>query len=185
MANKIDPAAAIAKLAVSPDDEAAWRDLYLVAWPYVLTVMYRLLRGARELAEDASQEVFRRLARTSPFGELLDPDDFRAYLWTLCRNVSRNYMRKLGLRKISLAHLRENLPKSSVDDPHYEMEAKELLDLLASRLEHGDREILRLLFEGYSLRDIVESTGLTYANTAVRIHRMRKGLNEFLQEKPE
>ena len=81
-------------LAAERRDETAWKDLYTVLWPFVLTTVFRRLRGLREVATDASQEVFLRIVHYCDFRGLQNPQVFRAYVRSMCINVSRTFLKQ-------------------------------------------------------------------------------------------
>ncbi len=186
-AEKIPLAAALARLAQSRADEEAWTSLYLAAWPLVMAINYRLLHGAREAAKDASQEVFLRLIRYGPMGELQEPEAFRSYLRMICRNVSRSYLRRLQQRgETELAEalsLQPALAEAEIQSPAAEAETQELLDRLLGVLAPQDQKLVKLLALGYTLPEIAKITHLSYSNVAVRLHRLRKKLRDYLADK--
>jgi len=166
----------LARLANFRDDVEAWKILYLKMWPFVMGLNYRFLGGARELAEDASQEVFLRLLQYAHFESLQDPNNFRSYVRTMCLNVSKDQMRQSLKRKESqLIGDEVNPPRVSLPRFH-DVEIRETYEQLLSRLSRGDRELIELAALGYTLDEIARATGLTYGNVAVRIHRLRKKL---------
>src|SRR6266481_1527611 len=77
-------------------DDEAWQMLVRHLWPLVVAINYRILRGQRDLAEDASQEVFLRIFRYVRFDDFVSkPEDFQSYVRAICRNVSRSYLSQL------------------------------------------------------------------------------------------
>ena len=171
----------LAVLAKAADKVEAWRQLYELMWPFVFALNYRLLRGARALAEDASQEVFLRLVRYCNFSKLQTPEPFRAYLAAMCVNVSRNYVKQI---------MKETQPSESGGTKHTEQfewspeqhfQAQELLRRISEPLNNVDRELVSLLVQGYKIPEIVDSVGLTYENAVVRVHRLRAKLRKLLK----
>ncbi|MBI4480962.1 MAG: sigma-70 family RNA polymerase sigma factor [Acidobacteria bacterium] len=176
-----DIAESLQRLASSRADQQAWELLYKHLWPFVVSLAYRALRGQRDLAEDASQEVFYRLLRYCQFEKLQDPNAFRAYLATICRNVVRDY----------IAHLlgKEGLdPKTPIKEANspgnaaeQNAQASELLDNLYQNIDNKSLDLLKLLMHGYSIAEISEQLGISYSNAAVRIHRLRLALRNQLK----
>jgi len=59
------------------------------------------------------------------------------------------------------------------------LQANEILELL----KEPDRLLLRMVVEGYDLNEISEKLGLSYGNAAVRLHRIRNHLRNYLEAK--
>lgn len=171
---------ALACLARRRTDEDAWRIVYNKMWPLVMATMYRHLRGARDLAEDASQDVFLRLLRYIDFGDVRDPATFKRYVRAVCLNVALDYLKRLGARmSVSLddnlatkPELEGKVPRS----PEEQVDATIRLEALMSGLGDFQQRLLRLVSDGYSLGEIAAATGLSYSNVAVRLHRLRREL---------
>jgi RNA polymerase sigma factor (sigma-70 family) len=172
-------------LASSRGDEEAWRALFLQLWPYVMALNFRFLRGHIDLAEDASQDAMIRLARFCPFEKLIAEETFRAYVRTVCRNVSRSYMRRLatrqevGLEELDL-HRSQAVP--SDEAPDGELLARELLGSSFAKLDADDRQLFTLLVSGSPAGEITEVTGLARGSIYVRVHRLRQKLRKLLRE---
>lgn len=186
--NREDRTAALLKiLRESPGEETAWKELYVSWWPYVLAQVARELRGQRWLAEEAAQEVFLRLVRYCPFDDLGgDPAAFRAYLRTVCRNTARTCLRRIWNRpEIALPVGGEELIESSEDLPGSEQEARDLFEKALEDLSPDDRTLIRMLIDGESLPEIAGRLGVSYSAAAVRVHRLRRRIRQWLmrQEK--
>jgi len=171
----------LARLSSLPTDEAAWTDLYLRLWPFVLGRVARHVHGSSTAAEDLAQEVFLRLAHYKPFDRLTNPDELRAYLTVMCRNVASNYIRRL-LRNPATDSLEgplsEVLPAPATSDNASAEE--DLWRTLSEGLSPRDRELLSLLVAGFDTREIAEASGATYGTTAVRMWRLRQRLRRRL-----
>jgi RNA polymerase sigma-70 factor (ECF subfamily) len=177
--------AIVARLASAPADEEGWRALYRQIWPFVFAVTYRRLRGARALAEDASQEVFIRLARTQPFDRLREAEAFRRYVWRVADNVARTYARRQASHQAAEVSTADPDASASQGVMHPtdvmgNLEAEALLHQLMKHLGEGDRDLLRLVLEGRSLSDIAGTMGLSYGAAAVRLHRLRERVRKSL-----
>src|SRR5712691_11602207 len=59
------------------------------------------------------------------------------------------------------------------------LQANEILELL----KEPDRLLLRMVVEGYDLNEISEKLGLSYGDAAVRLHRIRNHLRNYLEAK--
>ena len=176
----------LARLARSPEDEEAWRCLYLQMWPYVLARMYRHLGGNRDLAEEASQEVFLRLVKYRPFARVQSAEGFRSYLTSMCWRVAQDALRhRLRLPAQELAESDEDLALVSEASQHSALEARDLWHTLLDGVGPRDRQALALWIEGVSLAEVARRTGSSYGGVAVRLHRLRRRLRQKLAAREE
>jgi RNA polymerase sigma factor (sigma-70 family) len=168
------------RLAISPVDENAWISLYRRLWPFVIAVMYRRLRGSqRAMAEDAAQEVFVRLLRSPPFQQIQDADAFRGYLWRIADNVAKSHRRKAWKDERGV----QLLPEWRADDEGADLALEEKRFTLEETLHRAQKqldpkefELLQLVIEGWSLGEVAGILGLSYSNTGVRLHRLKRKL---------
>jgi len=144
-------------------------------WPFVLTVVYRRLGGQREPAEDLAQEVFTDLIDAEPFKRLADVDALRAYVWRMADNEARSYLKSLR-RRAEESGGRQAMATVASQEPTAEwvLEAREWLEGKLEQMAPVDRELAKLIAEGYRLREAAEAVGLSYTNAGVRLHRLRK-----------
>ena len=163
-------------LAAAPTNDAAWIRLYRLMWPFVFAVNYRALGDARDLAEDASQEVFFRLARYGAEWKITDPADFRRYVSTIARNVSRSLLSQL-LGSVKYLELPSNLKFEA--DQERRVVASEMRRHLTSELDADGLKLLDLMAEEFSLSEIAAAMNISRGATAVRIHRLRKKLGRL------
>jgi len=174
----------LAQLAKDPSDDQAWAALFRRYWPYVFAINYRLLGGAGDLAEDASQDVFMRVARYAPFDDLKDPSAFKAYLATVSRNICRTYLRNYQLKGAIMGD--PGSDEGAQVEGHTQAtaegaaEAHNILEKLRGLLTEKEQQLLDLLIKGYDLREISQALGLTYSTAGVRVHRLRQKLRNSL-----
>jgi RNA polymerase sigma factor (sigma-70 family) len=136
------------------------------------------------LAEDAAQDVFLRLARYRPFADLRDVAAFRSYLYSMTQNVCRSYLRSVLSRpEVSLDDMLATLPDAGLIDPEDTLAARDLLDGILGPLDDADRQIIRLLADGYGLPEIQEALGIGYSDAGVRVHRLRRRVRNYLSNK--
>jgi RNA polymerase sigma-70 factor, ECF subfamily len=179
-----EPPSELSRLAQVPDDPKAWEALFRRYWPYVFAINYRLLRGNRDLAEDASQDVFLRIARYRPFADLRDPAAFKAYLRIVARNVCRDYLRWSRREESGEQRLEDQSDLFGADgNATAVQEVDEILKDLTRDLSDVEQRLVRMLIDGYGLGDIAQSLGLTYSAAGVRVHRLRNKLRNRLSLK--
>lgn len=171
------------RLAVVPGDNEAWEQLYRKFWPWVFANAFRMLRGDRQLAEDASQDVFIRLLRYCNFENLREPEAFKHYAYIVCRNVTRDYLRRLfHSSKQTNTMWDETQTEGAPREPNQailSLQAAEMFELLEER----DRLLLKMVVDGFDLREVSEKLGITYGNAAVRLHRIRNRLRNYMTQK--
>jgi RNA polymerase sigma factor (sigma-70 family) len=173
------------RLARSPEDQHAWTALYHLMWPFVFAINYRILRGRRELAEDLSQDVFLRLKRYCPFERLTSTEGFKAYVSAVCRNTCRSVLRAARVHELSLDEIcdPDTLEPPAAFDLAQQVEADDLLRDLFGRLGLEDRNLLRLILQGYGVGEIAARSGLGYSAAGVRVFRLRRKLAGILGRK--
>jgi RNA polymerase sigma factor (sigma-70 family) len=177
-------AAAIERLARSKQDQEAWDELAGCLWPLIAAINFRILRGDRELAEDASQESLLRIFRYVRFDEFRNKaNDFESYARAIARNVGRRYLAQL-LHEPS--YLQEELEPQTNNARGADLgeerivQRDEIATLLAG-LSPEERRLVGLLEQGASLSEIAEALGISYSNAAVRVYRLRQTLSNPLK----
>lgn len=174
----------LARLARSREDQEAWTLLYDLMWPRVLAITFRVLRGVRDRAEDASQEVFIRIFRYCDFRKLRDPGDFQRYLHTVAQNVAKDYLREMRQAVLDIGQEGVSLEGIlHVATPEQVARARELVERLGDELAPEERTLAEFLAAGYTVSEIAHRLGLSYSNAGVRIHRLRQRVRNLLKEK--
>jgi RNA polymerase sigma factor (sigma-70 family) len=170
-----DGDALLERLRANSADGDAWTELYQSYWPFVFSVAYRECRGHRDLAEEVAQEVFVKLLRTQPFDRLPNASKLRGYLYTATTNTAKTALGRLAARAETPLFDSGHEPQS----PDV-TEARLVIEELRLALAPLDREILNLIEAGFTLSEVAAATGLSYTNTAVRLHRLRRQLQRLL-----
>lgn len=178
---------ALQDLAKARTDEHAWTILYRTMWPFVLGHTYRALRGQRELAEDASQEVFHRLVRYCNFETMTTVQVFRGYVRSVCWNVSRDYLSQILRRREDLSSDEQDEMLSELvvtaTTPEDIVQTLEVLNKgILAKLDNNDQALVKLLLDGYTLREIAQQLEIDYSTAGVRVHRLRERLRNLLKE---
>jgi RNA polymerase sigma factor (sigma-70 family) len=178
---------ALRRLAADTSDQEAWRILFMGAWGTGLSAANRTLRGQVELAKDVTQEAFQRLIKYCDFQELQNPDAFLPYFRAVCRNVARDALTRLApelaahvpLEELDTASPRLEKPAT----PEELARAEQLKHELLATLDPEEQQLFRLLIEGYTLPEVSDRLNLSYANAAVRLHRLRIRLRNYMKNK--
>jgi DNA-directed RNA polymerase specialized sigma24 family protein len=164
----------LSRLANQPEDQDSWRDLSVRVWPYVMVVNFGLFRGIWRLAEDATQEVLRRLIRYSPIERLYRDGKFHEYVRSLCRNVANEQENQL------LRH--ENLGQAEAADskPSDKQSSDAALKKAVEQMRESDRQLVGYMLEGYTLSEIAAAQGISDA--VERLQDLRGRLHNLLSK---
>ena len=106
---------------------------------------------------------------------------------TICKNAARDNIRKISQHlgaasEETAAEILENTAEKR-PTPEQQVLFFETHAGVLGKLDDTDRALLRLMLEGYNLREIDKRTGLTYSALATRIHRFRGVLRKHLKRK--
>jgi RNA polymerase sigma-70 factor (ECF subfamily) len=151
-----------------------WGALYEELYPGLVRYLHAKVWDA-DRARELAQDVFVRVLDTQP-------DNPRAWLFTVATNIARDESRMVVRRKKHLALLRTEAITSQLSvDPVTVMESearaaavRRALDALGER----DREVLLLRDAGLSYPEIAERTGLAVGAVGTTLCRARKRLLE-------
>jgi len=163
-----------------PTNEDLWKALYDKIRRFVYVVAFRVLNGNEELAQDATQVVFLRLFEYCEFTEFSEPQEFLGYVATVARHVALDLIKREGKYVTGLdVTLCDFLPGTPT--PRQHERAKNQLHDLLEQLDPDDKSLVNMLMEGRTLEEIAERIGISYANAAVRVHRLREKLLKGLK----
>jgi RNA polymerase sigma factor (sigma-70 family) len=174
--------ALLAKLARDPRNEELWSELYHHVYRFVSSVAYRALHGNKESAKDATQIVFLRLFEYCEFTQFSEPEEFLGYIATIARHAALDMNKAEGKYVTGLdLTLCDFIPGGPTPEQH-ESARKRLGDLL-DQLGPEETRLVNLLMQGLSLDQIASELDISYANAAVRIHRLRERMLNRLKPK--
>jgi RNA polymerase sigma factor (sigma-70 family) len=173
---------ALGQLARVRTDEDAWSILYRSLWPLVISTTYRELRGSGQEAQDAAQEVFKRLVMYCPFEKFSSALSFKGYVRTVSINVARD-VRAVASSEVARFTETDAQGLSRGRSPEQEelVAAKQMQRRIAALLTADDRKLLDLIAQGHSLREVARRMSLTYTAAGVRLFRLRTRLREDLR----
>jgi RNA polymerase sigma-70 factor (ECF subfamily) len=172
----------LARLRKDPKNQDLWKALYHKIRRFVYVVAFRVVNGNEELAKDATQVVFLRLFEYCEFTEFSKPQEFLGYVATVARHAALDLIKREGKYITGLdLTLCDFLPGTPTPRQH-ERAQNQLHDLL-EQLDPEDKSLVNMLMEGWTLDEIAERLGVSYANAAVRIHRLREKLRNGLKPK--
>ena len=116
------------------------------------------------------------------FTEFSEPREFLGYVATVARHSALDLIKREGKYVTGLdLTLCDFLPGTPT--PRQHERAKIQLHDLLEELDSEDKLLVNMLMEGSSLDEIAERLSISYANAAVRIHRLREKLLNGLKVK--
>jgi RNA polymerase sigma-70 factor (ECF subfamily) len=151
------------------DFDEFYRDTHPRLWSFLVRTT-----GERDLADDVAQEAFVRLLGSR--GAELPPEERRAYLYRIARNLVRDAARRRETE-------RSGAPRAAGDgvapEPAEPMGRRAAVALAG--LRERDRQLLWLAHaEGWKHADIAAALGIAAGSVKVLLHRARKRFRELL-----
>jgi RNA polymerase sigma-70 factor (ECF subfamily) len=150
-----------------------WAEVYRVTFPALVRFLYRKVWEA-DRAEDLAQEVFVRVLDQ-------DPDNPRAFVFTVAANLARDEARTAIRRRKHLELVKAEQPVRSSESPGEELERREQerqVQAALAQLSERDREVLLLWDAGLDYDEIAAQTGLARGAIGTTLSRARKRLVE-------
>lgn len=171
-----DLEAALRAIRGHPDDEAAWRVVYLAYRKQVLGQLYMLGFHAATDREDLTGEVFFRFIAYSPWSRdwsnLPDPAVIAAYLRRTAQNVAFTAVRNRENKRLAQDDLLEYFAQSA------------LLDRVGDDLTREEKSFIVAYVEaGFSLQALASALGITYTAAGTRLHRIRKKIRAAIRSR--
>ena len=150
-----------------------WAAVYRETFPALVRFLYRKVWEA-DRAEDLAQEVFVRVLDQ-------DPDNPRAFVFTVAANLARDEARTAIRRRKHLELVKAEQPVPSIESPGEELERREQerqVQAALAQLSERDREVLLLWDAGLGYDEIAAQTGLARGAIGTTLSRARKRLVE-------
>jgi len=160
--------------------EDTMRDLYRTYGPELYGFAVSAL-GDRGQAEELVQEVFTRVWRHA---HTFDPEraSFRTWLYGIARNAIIDLKRRQAVRPSLAAHADED-ERASTDDAFERALLRWQVAAALQRLTPEHRQVIRLShFQGLTLREIAERTGVPLGTVKSRTSYALRGLRLALEE---
>lgn len=174
-----------------PKADATQDSLYEQAAEAYSSALERLARAYEldpELRRDLLQEIHFHLWRS--FSSFDQRCSLRTWVYRVAHNVATGHVIRQRRIREKLVDLEddtiENLPdKSQTELAINETQALERLSILIQRLKPLDRQIIVSYLEDMPATAIGEITGLSPANIAMKIHRIKKILKRWFGEESQ
>lgn len=178
----------LGQLRDAPGDEDAWRALFRMTWPFVITLCRRSLSSLGRVsdAEDVAQEVFLKFAvywrERCP--AINDESGLFSLLAVMTRQLSRDSARRLGRAKRDMRRERsfsDDGEGSPAEQQAADVEIRDLLDRVCEMLDAQDRHIIQLRLQGYEQAEVAQRLGMSLRTIERRLQRIRSVLGPYLE----
>ena len=153
-----------------------WASVYAATWEDLVRFLHHKVWDA-DRARDLAQEVFVRALNH-------DPDDPRAWLFTVAANLARDTARADIRRRRHLELIKAD-PPAPPPDPVEEMERGQQIQMVRAALAlltERDREVLLLWDAGLDYDTIARETGLARGAIGTTLSRARRRLVEAYEQ---
>jgi RNA polymerase sigma-70 factor (ECF subfamily) len=148
-----------------------WAAIYEASYDDLVRFLYRMV-WEEDRAHDLVQETFVRALRH-------DPEQPRAWLFSVARNLARDEARTAIRRRRHLALVRieeSDRVAEGVDQEMERTERHQAVEAALDRLSERDREVLLLWDAGLSYDEIAVQTGLARGAIGTTLSRARRRL---------
>jgi RNA polymerase sigma-70 factor (ECF subfamily) len=173
--------AAMLKSLQTAGSEESMRALYRTYGPELYGFAVSAL-GDRGQAEELVQEVFTRVWRKA---DSFDPDraSFRTWLYGIARNAIIDQKRRASVRPALAAHEVDDDERGTADASFEQALLRWQVSAALERLTPEHRQVIRLAhFQGLTLREIAEVTGIPLGTVKSRTSYALRGLRLALEE---
>ena len=150
-----------------------WAAVYRTTYEDLVRFLHRKVWDP-DRAHDLAQETFMRALDH-------EPDNPRAWVFTVAANLARDEARAAIRRRQHLTLIKVDAEQRSVPDPAQEAEQRERSDAVRRALEalsDRDRDVLLLWDAGLSYEEIAAETGLAAGAIGTTLSRARRRLVE-------
>src|SRR6185436_4751508 len=157
-----------------------WEQCYREMYEDLLRFLHRKVWDA-DRAHDLVQETFVRALDHQP-------ENPRAFLFTIAANLARDEARAAVRRKQHLELIKVEAAEQTTPDPATTLEAREQDDAVRralAGLSDRDRDVLLLWDAGLNYAEIAKQTGLAAGAIGTTLARARKRLVEMYAESEE
>lgn len=141
------------------------------------TFFWQRCNGNLEVSRDLAQEAFIRVFRN--INSLTQPEGFKAWFWTICRNVLIDYQRKEKCeQKLTRANFQDK-----TTSPEKIAETRQTVQKAINELPENQKEIIELkYFWELSLEEVAQTLKTPLGTIKGRLTAARKRLVELLDQ---
>ena len=162
-------------------DEEAFTDLMREYYPFVYTIVIRIVDNSHDV-EEVVQDTFFSAYRG--LMQLEDAVKFKSWLAEIARNCARQWVRKRRINTVSLNDVEEGVlqTQESPDERLTRLEQRELIRRAMETLPQKDRDIARAFYlEGASYNELTSTHGLSDKAISFRLSRAKQQLSKRLR----
>jgi RNA polymerase sigma-70 factor (ECF subfamily) len=169
-----------------PGEGVSQDDLYREAVDHYGSSLDRLARAYEadsEMRRDLLQDIHLQLWRS--FAQFDKRCSLRTWVYRVAHNVATGHVVRQSRIRKRLASIEEIEGMASHEQNEQvtsKNQALERLSTLIQRLKPLDRQIIILYLEGMDANSTAESTGLSAANIAMKVHRIKNILRRWFHE---
>ncbi len=144
---------------LSAGSQEAFNEIFRAYYGKVVNFVNSLVKS-HSVSEDLSQEVFVNLWNSRhALGEVRS---LNAYIYTIARNITIDYLRKRRIACDSIGKSVDFLDSEMTDEKYFAMEKELMIRLAVATFPERRRRIFTMSrFEGMSNSDIAETLGIT------------------------
>jgi RNA polymerase sigma-70 factor, ECF subfamily len=158
-------------------EESAWKEFVDEFAPRMSTLFRREFSCDASCSEDLTAECFQRIAQAISRFNYRTEQQFKAWVFTIARNVGYDYVRRMPAECPLPDHLQQVLSSSTPDDPEIVAGVSSAMD----RLSPTSRKAVEMrYFQGLDAQEIARALNTTYGATRVCLHRALKQLELIL-----
>lgn len=159
-----------------------WETLYDDFWDKLVRFCCRMTHDESR-AEDLAQETFLRALGNQSLLAGLSTAQQKSWLFETAHNLFCDSARRAAREQELLEQFTSPSGEEPADDTASSAMGQVELDSLLNRLSDGDRILFTLRYDaGYTAAELARITGQPAATIRTRLHRIRKGLLESLEE---
>jgi len=154
-----------------------WAAVYRTTYEDLVRFLHRKVWDP-DRAHDLAQEAFVRALDH-------DPENPRAWLFTVAGNLARDEARTEIRRRRHLTLIKSETPDRDLEDPAHTLERRERMDIVKralAMLGDRDREVLLLWDAGLTYEEIAAETGLAVGALGTTLARARHRLVEAYEK---
>jgi RNA polymerase sigma factor (sigma-70 family) len=163
--------------ALARGDDGAWLEFHRAYGPSVFRQLLALTRGDHDLAKEALQRTYLRVAKH------VRPCEVEPMFKTWLRTVARSALLDCWRRRRSFTELlfRKGQEPAELSDPSRDDRLMTVLDHALARLDDADRALLEgKYFTGVDVRTLAEQLAITPKAVESRLTRAREALRREL-----
>ena len=162
-------------------DEEAFTDLMREYYPFVYTIVIRIVDNPHDV-EEVIQDTF--FNAYSGLTQLEETVKFKSWLAEIARNCARQWVRKRRINTVPLDEVGEGVlqTQDSPDEQLARLEQRELIRRTMETLPQKDREIARAFYlDGVSYDELTSTHGLSDKAISFRLSRAKQQLSKRLR----